>query len=331
MPLSVEQADALAEETNATEPEASVEDPPASGAQPVEEQATEPAEKTEPEKDAEKPKDEKPKEPEEEKKPGWKAVEIAKREQLKIAEQRRGLEAREQQIVEREQRFNAQIQRLQSFEGQLRQRAAFYEGFERALEDGDIETLQSKYKLNYETLTRHAIENGDPGVRAQREVERLRKEREEETRRATAQAQIQETRAIAHRLVQFVEESAEDFPELAAWTPQRIAREGIDLRDEMMRRGVNPSYDYVMQELQKAAKAEVEHAKKIQERLGQRQSAQTSGAGGAGKVDPKGGSGSPGTPALSAKQAVERASPPKELTEEEKDELCLSQLRGLKR
>lgn len=280
----------------------------------------------------EQPAEEKKDEPAEEKKEppaGWKAVEAAKKEQLKIARARGELEQRETKIAEREQFFQNEVARLQQWAQGVQQKAARFERFERALEHGDIDTLEREFGLSYQTLSQRAVENLDPAGRVARLERELAERRQREEQERVTRAQVEETRRDASVLVQCVEQYAADFPDLVTWPPERVASEGIAERDAMKRAGRVPTYDAVLRTLQQRAKAERDYARQLE----QRKSGQTRDAGSAGNADPKGASGSPTTtPALTGKTAGIRATPtPREKTDEEIDAECLAMLKPLAR
>lgn len=278
--------------------------------------------------DDEKKKDEKP----EDKPAGWKAVEIAKKEQLRIARQRGEISVREEKIAQREQHHESQVQRMNAWATEVQRREHEVVAFQRAISEGDIETLERKYGLSYEKLTRNALEARDPAARLER-VERAAQEREQrEQQHHVQQAQVAQTRHDAQQLVTITEEYATEFPNLYGWKPERIAYEGIAVRDALMRQGHRPTYDYVLSILERTAKTERDHDSQRRTALEQRKSGQPRDAGSAGNAAMKGNSGSPATtPALTAKTAVVKATPPREKTEAEIDEECLAELRKLKR
>jgi hypothetical protein len=336
MALSSAEAEVLNEET----PAGDVADAPASGEQeaapdaPTEETPSEGEAPAEGEGEAEgdpKPEVAKTEKPEDAKQK-WKAVEAAKKEQIKLSGMRRELAHREQRIQQFEQHLDTRTKDLDARESRVQR-------LEKALSSRDLGELVD-LGFDYEGFTRRELERSTPDGRAKlalEEAQRIRDELEKKDKdrdaRERAQAQIQETRRIAHRLVELVDESADEMPDLYQWAPERIANEGIELRDLFVQRyGKHPTYEQVMTELQRRAKAEADVRTQRVTTLEQRKSGKTSDAGGAGKADnTKGASGSPGTPALSAKTAAERPSPTREKTEAEIDAECLAELRALRR
>lgn len=333
MSLTAEQSAELeSAELSPTDTDESTE-APASGEQPAGtdvpadgEQPGEGAEKSEAE-------GEKPDEPTEEKKPeraaSWKAVEVAKKAQIKLSQERNAL--------------NAEVQRVRDYEAGLDERASMLASREskvapllEALESKDVGKLIA-LGFDYEAFTRVALERQTPEgmVKALREemAEKDRKAEEERARSQAQQQQIAEQRQVAQTLVRIVEdeEGAKDYPDLALWLPERIAEEGLALRAQFFRKyRKHATYGQVLDELQARAKREVEHmnSKRAPQ---QRSGANPSDAGSAGRTEPKGASGSPGAPAIGGRAGNERVSLPREKTEAEIDAECLAELRGLKR
>lgn len=273
-----------------------------------------------------KPDDEKKTEPP----AGWKAVEAAKTAQLKLAKTRTELTQRETAIVQREQQFEQEIARANAWVSQMQQRESRIAEFERAVDAGDIDTLETKFGFSYAKLSARALEAMDPAGRVAKLEREVAERRQRDEQERVTNAQVEETRRDAQQLVAMSEHFVDDFPDLYTWRPERIAQEGIALRDATRRAGGVPTYDGVLRELQKRAKAEKDHEAQKRTSLEQRKRG-TSEAGSAGNADPKGNSGSPTTtPALSGKTAAIRATPqPREKTEEEIDAECLAQLRSI--
>ncbi len=344
MPLTATEAATLEQETSATE--TSDEGAPASGEQQTEQTETSTEEgstdgaateegsdaaKTEAE-GGDKPEDAKTGEEKTEERAKWKAVEAAKKEQIKLASARRQLAQRENQVRSYEQHLETRAKDLDAREARVQR-------LETALQSRDLGTLVD-LGFDYEAFTRAELERSTPEGRAKlamEEAKRLREDIEKKDRereeRAKAERQIAETRAVAQNLVAIVDDGAAEFPDLFEWPPERIAQEGIGLRDAYFAQtGRMPTYAMVLNELQRRAKAEADVITQRRTTLQQRRSGNTSGAGSAGKADnTKGGSGAPGTPALTAKTAAERPSPPREKTEAEIDAECLAELRNLRR
>lgn len=325
MSLTAEESAALATDTLTPDATDAVHDAPASGAQPttetleaepiiegvLEDKSEAETEKKE-EGEGAKPKTEEPR--------TWKAVEAAKKAQLQVARARTEVAQREQRIVQHEQHLQSRAQ-------QLAQREASVAKLERALQSHDLDSLL-ELGFDYEKATRRRLEDADPQARLNK-LERDIKERDAENeRQRVTQAQVQETRTVAERLVTFVEDGAEQYPELYAWTPDRVANEGLEIRDAYARKFRSmPTYAQVLGELQRRAKAEADAATQRRTTLEQRQRAKASGAGSAGKAGTEGKSGSPNTPALLSATAAIRATPPRQKTEAEIDEECLAELR----
>lgn len=260
------------------------------------------------------------------------SIEQAKREQLSMAAQRRQLEGRareiqtwHQHIEERERELSAKEQRIKEFE--------------RAIADGDLEYLE-KAGFSYEQATQRYLSRSTPEGKAQAAIERAEKlERElqeRERRQAEAQAQqreLAEQRTVASKLVALVDDHADEFPELAEWPPERIAAEGLAFRRAFFERfRQNPTFDQALQHLHGAARYEAEHRSK---RSAQRTGPSSSGAVGSGKVAPQQAQRATGqtetTPTLGNALSATRATPPQEMTEEEKDAFAIAELRKLSR
>src|SRR5262249_39410107 len=144
-----------------------------------------------------------------------------------------------------------------------------------------------------------------------------------------AHPQVAETRNVAQTLVRIVDESADEWPDLYAWPPERVAQEGIALRDAYQRKtGRMPTYDTVLSRLQAQAKAEAQASLRRQSAIQQKRGGRASDAGSAGKAATKGESGAQEVPALSGRTANIKATPPREKTEAELDEECLADLRA---
>jgi hypothetical protein len=327
---------ALAQEEPATD---APNDAPASGEQSIEAPAEPPAEAP-PAEGEQAAEGEEGKAPEKapEKERNWAQVAAAKKAQVQVAQARQKLEhdvsrvrAYEGELQQREQRIEHGVRQLQEREARLRP-------LEEALASRDLNKLIS-LGFDYDAYTREALVANTPeGIarRAQEETKKLREQLEAKDRQALQaeqhRQQVQETRSVAQKLVELVDGGADDYPELYVWAPERIAQEGLELRDHYYRQhGRAPTFGVVLDALQKRAKQEAEVHTQRSSALKQRKSANPSDAGSAGKVDAKGASGSPGTPALTNATANQRATPPREQTEAEIEEWCLQQLRGLKR
>lgn len=335
MALTTTEAETLAAEAPSEADAAAVhEGAPASGEQATEtEQPAEGAVEETPAEEMEQQSTETAAKPGEEKKPeekpaGWKAVELAKKEQLRLAKQRTAMETRERTVVEREQQFEQKVGELRAWHGQLQQQAARLETFERAINEGDLDVLEQRFGLSYESLTRRAVESRDPTGRLERLERERREERERNERERLTREQVEQTRHDAQQLVTIAEHYADEFPDLYTWTPDRIAMEGIALRDAEMRAGRQPTFDSVLGALQRRAKAEKDHEAQKRQSLEQRKRGTTSEAGSAGQAATKGTSGSPEqAPALTAKTSSIKATAPRPKTEEEIDEECRAELR----
>lgn len=189
----------------------------------------------------------------------------------------------------------------------------------------DLDGLAS-LGVQYPEWTRHNLQKDTPAAiaaRAVAEVEALRKERDEERQQAQLQAQIRESREVAHNLVRMVDEAADEFPELYAWPPERVAEDGERVRIAYARQhGKNPTYNMVLGHLAQVAKNEA--TVKIS-RLAQRES-RTASVLQQGNGQP---ANKPNAPTLTNAAAATKATPPRPKTDAEVDEECLAQLRAL--
>lgn len=336
MSLTAEETSALEQELDTTEETTTA---PASGEQPAEGTPAEPTELEEgstTEAEGDEPKDGKEKPTEQQ--GAWKQVAAAKREQVRVAQARQKLEQDAERVRSYEAELEQRATQLQSRVQELDTREQRLRPLEEALESRDLHALIA-LGFDYDAFTRENIDANTPAGVARRALEENRKLRERldadkkaQEDREKQQAQIAETRHIAQTLVQIVDESAEQLPELYEWTPERIAQEGLELRAAFFRRNRRPpTYEQVVNELSRRAKAEADVRTQRTTALQQRKSANPSGAGSAGNAVNKGTSGSPTTPALTGPTANERSSPPRQKTEEEIDAECLADLRGLRR
>ena len=266
----------------------------------------------------------------------WRQVELAKREQIKVARAREELKRDVDRVQQYEQRLTSQ------FEARTRDlavRESRVKPLEDALQRRDLSSLQA-LGFDFAQFARESMEANTPeGIarRTQARVEQLEKERREEAQRreteSRQQAAIHATRRDAQTLVAMVEEAPNECPELYAWAPERVAAEGIAIRDALARQHrAMPTYDQVLAELARRARAEASVMQQRTTTLQQRRSGKPSDAGSAGKADPNraGKGGNP--PALPRRTANERPPvPPREKTEEEIDAECLADLRALNR
>lgn len=262
-------------------------------------------------------------------------LEVAKREQLKVSRARQDLEQREATFQSQLENVNRQIA---AKDAELKQREAKVAKVEAVLANPTFEGLQ-EIGLDYSGWTRQAIDANTPEAQARRiaraEVERSRQEDRERQEKEARARQEQEVHAAnrhdATTLVAMVERDADTYPDLYVYPEQEIAEAGIAVRDQLTKQngGRPPTYGEVLGELQKRAKA-LEEQK--QARLTKRQSGASSEAGRTAPngTDPQASNGRPGKPSLTSATSGQRPSPHREMTEEEKDEWALGQLRGLR-
>ncbi len=342
MSLNAEQAAELADATlTETDTDAVHENAPASGEHATSTEAPADADVTT---EGDAPKDEAEGEKTEETAPEktpeeqrhWRQVELAKREQIKVARAREELKRDVDRVQQYEQRLTSQ------FEARTRDldvRESRVKPLEDALQRRDLSSLQA-LGFDFAAFARESMEANTPeGIarRAQSRVEQLEKERIEDRQQAEARARhaaiIQAQRHDAQTLVEMVEGAPDECPELFAWAPERVAAEGIAIRDSFARQHRRmPTYDQVLAELARRARAEASVMQQRTTTLQQRRSGKPSDAGSAGKADPNRASKGGNPPALTSRTANERPPvPPREKTEEEIDAECLADLRALNR
>lgn len=307
--------------------------------------ATPPAETKE-----EKPKEETPEQKaareSQEKTATWKSVEAAKKQHIQNVRLGEQLKTERSKVAEQSVRLEQQSAQLQRQAEHIQRQASEIRSFTRALAEGDSgQVLATLGRLRgvtpdeaYRQLTRAALEAGTPeGIarRSSSEVEALRRELRQRDEQELSRAQVNANRKEAMELVRHVDESPEEFPELYEWPPERVAQEGIAIRDQIMRAGGRVTYDEVLKQLSYRAKTEAEQAQARRTRRTQQgtngatrpngQQSQKAATNGNGhQADrPK----APNTP--QGVDAVKKATPPRERTEEEIDAECLSMLRGL--
>lgn len=273
------------------------------------------------------PVDEKPAEPvkaptpeELELKGRFKLLEAAKREHLKVAASKREVNrisdvlAQQKQMLDQERaQFAARIERA--------------EKIEKALTSGDLDTL-AEFGLNYATATKGYLERGTPEAMAKAAMQRaealekqLNEERAQQQRQHLSMQQQRATQQQQQALVQLVDQHEEDYPDLYEWPQERVAAAGIEARDALAQaNGQTPTYEQVLELLQRVAKREAESRKA---RLEQRQSRGTS------NTKPVAGqtANRPGAPTLSNGAAANKVTPPRQKTEAELDEENLAALR----
>lgn len=253
----------------------------------------------------------------------WQLVEKAKAAQLAVAKEKKDLQSREQQLEQRAAQLEA---RAQTFERELQQARNYNALIERVRQSPSLEGLAA-LGFDYRQLTREMVEAGTPEAMARAADARARRLEEQLQSERAQQVQIETNRRDAHMLVRLAEEGS-DYPDLANWPPEIIAEEGIKIRDAVRaQHGRFPNYGFVLHALQQRAKL-LEDSKKAraEKRSAGTVSEQTqiNGNGTRATKQPA------GTPTLTAKGASTHASPPREMTEDEKDAWALEQLRGMR-
>jgi hypothetical protein len=211
--------------------------------------------------------------------------------------------------------------------------------FQEALERKDLASLQA-LGFDFATLAREAMEANTPeGIarRTQAELDKIKADQKKRLDDAAEQQRrqqtIEATRRDAQLIVQVVESDPHACPELYAWSPERVADEGIKIRDAFFRRDKRwPNAGMIIAVLEKRARDEAAVQQTRTTALQQQRSANTRDAGSAGKADPNRTSVGGKPPALTGSTANERPpSPPRQKTEAEIDAECLAELAALRK
>jgi len=257
----------------------------------------------------------------------WKIVEAAKRQQLEASRVIERAKQREDRAIQYESR-------LQSKERELAHREQRLSRFEKGIADHDLGVLQ-EFGYSYEKLTRHQLEANTPEGIAKQAIARaeaLERREHERQQHQRLQDQIQETRRNADTLVRIVDESAAEFPDLYEWAPERIAHEGIQVRDALYQRdGRMPTYDDVLSILSTRAKQEVATREQRKARLQQtpavtQQQVPKVAASTNGQTAAR-----PQAPTIAQASAKPTPKPAHEMSESEWEEWATDQLRQAKR
>lgn len=268
----------------------------------------------------------------------YELLEEAKREQLKARKVSRDLERRESDITAREQQVQAYLQQR---EQELTARETHVAKFESVLKNPTFEALQG-LGLDYQQWTRGALEAGTPEAiakqalaRADQLARQLEEEREQTKQRAEASKRADVDQHDTRMLVTLVDNNASDYPHLGGYPEETIARMGLARRDAIIARGGKATFGQVLTQLEEEVR-QFEEARTA--RLAKRQSGQKSegGAPANGTANtngsvPQANARTTGKPTLTNQIAATRATPPREMTEEEKDEWAITQLKSLRR
>lgn len=254
----------------------------------------------------------------------WKLVEDAKKQHLAVARRERELTAERQRFDQEKQQL--QVER-QAHARTVQEAQRILDTIAHVRANPTIEGLRT-LGFDYMQLTTEMVNANTPEAIARAAAEETRRLREQLDAQSRQQSQLQVDRQDAHRLVTMAEENEELFPDLVTFPPEWIAEEGIALRDRHRQEtGRFPSYQWVVEKLQEKAK-KIESARAAKRAGGagtnsEKTQASTNGTG------PRA-TGPTGKPTLGNAAATTRATPPREMTEEEKDAWALSQLRSLK-
>lgn len=254
----------------------------------------------------------------------WKLVEKAKAEHIRVAARERELTASTQRLEQERQQFALERQQ----HGRVVQEAqSILDVIARVRTNPTIQGLR-ELGFDYTALTTQMVEANTPEAiarAAQEETRQLREQIQQQERRAHVTA---ENRRDAQKLVAHVEENEELYPDLATYPPEKIAEDGIEIRDQHWREFKRPpTYQWVVEKMQEKAKA-FEDARKA--RAAKRAGGTTSEATTQASTNGTGprATGPTGKPTLGNAAATTRATPPRQPTEQEIDDWALSELRG---
>jgi hypothetical protein len=245
----------------------------------------------------------------------WKVVEEAKKEHLRVARKQKDLEAATSKLEQERQQFALQQQQHASL---VREAQSVLETIARVRANPSIEGLRA-LGFDYMTLTTQMVEANTPEAIAKAAAEEARRVREEREREKVV---LEMNRADGEKLILHAEENEDLYPELASMSPERIAHKGIALRDKHLKEhGRYPTYQWVIEQIHEEAKARA--AKRAGGTTSEKTQASTNGTG------PRA-TGPTGKPTLGNAASTTRVTPPREMTEAEKDAWAIEQLRALK-
>jgi hypothetical protein len=255
----------------------------------------------------------------------WKLVEKAKAEHIRVAARERELTASTQRLEQERQQFALHQQQHASL---VKEAQGILDKIASVRANPSIQGLR-ELGFDYMTLTTQMVEANTPEAIARAAAEETRQLREQ-IQQQQRQAHISaENRRDAQKLVAHVEENEELYPDLATYPPEKIAEDGIEIRDQHWREFKRPpTYQWVVEKMQEKAKAfedarKARAAKRAGGTTSETTQASTNGNG------PRA-TGPTGKPTLGNAAATTRATPPREMTEAEKDAWAIEQLRSLK-
>jgi hypothetical protein len=254
----------------------------------------------------------------------WAIVEKAKKEHLAVAKQRKELESSTLKLETERQQF-AHERQLHARTVQEAQQVL--DVIARVRANPTIEGLRA-LGFDYMSLTTEMVNANTPEAIARAAADETRQLREQLQRQQRDQATAAANRADAQRLVAHVEENEELYPDLASYPAERIAADGIKERDEYFQEHKRyPTYEQVVAKLQERAKAfeDARKAKAAKRAAGTNSETSPASPNGNGHQANR----PTGKPSIGNAAVTQRASAPRAMTEEEKDEWALSQLRAL--
>lgn len=255
----------------------------------------------------------------------WAIVEKAKKEHLAVAKQRKELESSTLKLETERQQF-AHERQLHARTVQEAQQVL--DVISRVRANPTIEGLRA-LGFDYMSLTTEMVNANTPEAIARAAADETRQLREQLQRQQREQQEFAQNRTDAQRLVTHVEENEELYPELSTYPADRIAADGIAERDAYFQSHKRyPTYEQVITKLQERAKAfeDAKKAKAAKRAAGTNSETSPASTNGNGHQANR----PAGKPSISNAAVTQRASSAREMTEEEKDEYALAQLRGLR-
>lgn len=256
----------------------------------------------------------------------WKLVEKAKAEHIRVAARQKELDASTAKLDQERQQFALE---RQTHARVVQEAQGIVELVQQVRANPTIQGLR-RLGFDYSQLTTEMVEAGTPEALARAAHEEARRLREEIQQRDRSTASAAANRNDAQRLVAHVEQNEELYPDLATYPPEKIAEDGLALRDQHLQQHKRyPSFQWVIEQLQEKAKAFEDSRKaRAAKRAGGTPSEEASQASvnGNGRQANR----PTGKPSIGNAAVTSRASAPRQPTEAEIDEWALSQLRGLK-
>lgn len=255
----------------------------------------------------------------------WAIVEKAKKEHLAVAKQRKELESSTLKLETERQQFALE---RQTHARTVQEAQQVIDLVQRVRQNPTIEGLRA-LGFDYMQLTTEMVNANTPEAIARAAADETRQLREQLQRQQREQQEFAQNRTDAQRLVTHVEENEELYPELSTYPAERIAADGIAERDAYFQSHKRyPTYEQVITKLQERAKVfeDAKKAKAAKRAAGTNSETSPASTNGNGHQANR----PAGKPSISNAAVTQRASSAREMTEEEKDEYALAQLRGLR-